>query len=96
MNFLTVYIDSVFQDFESFLRTEVDLVEDNIKLFLYEHNSKFITCEITPCFYTFKDLSEVVSRKTQVGFDEIFNSIDIEFNDISMKTKMSLGPDINA
>ena len=36
MNFLKVYNRSIFQDFESFLRTEVDLVEDDIKLVLDE------------------------------------------------------------
>ena len=34
MNILARYTSSVFQDFESFLRTEVDLVEDDIKLVL--------------------------------------------------------------
>ena len=58
MNILAVYIDSVFQDFESYLRTEVDLVEDDIKLVLDEYNSSFITYEIEPGIYTFGDLSE--------------------------------------
>ena len=33
-----MYIDSVFQDFESFLRTEIGLVEDEIQLVLDEFN----------------------------------------------------------
>ena len=37
------YVSSVFQDSESYARTEVDLVEDDIKLVLDEHNSSFIT-----------------------------------------------------
>ena len=36
MNILAIYIRSVFQDFESFLRTKIDLVEDDIKLVLNE------------------------------------------------------------
>ena len=32
MNILAIYTSSVFQDFESFLRTQIDLVEDDIKL----------------------------------------------------------------
>ena len=32
MNILAGYISSIFQDFESYLRTEVDLVADDIKL----------------------------------------------------------------
>ena len=41
MLILAMYIDSVFQDFESFLRTEVDLVEDDIKLVLDVYGSSF-------------------------------------------------------
>ena len=45
MNILARYTSSVFQDFESFLRTQIDLVEDDIKLVLDEYNSSFNTCE---------------------------------------------------
>ena len=38
MKILAGYVSSVFQDFESFLRTEVDLVEDDFKLVLDEYN----------------------------------------------------------
>ena len=43
MNIVAGYVSSVFQDFESNLRTEVDLIEDNIKLVLAENNSSFVT-----------------------------------------------------
>ena len=43
MRILAIYNSSIFQDFESFLRTEIDLVEDNIKLFIEDYNSSFIT-----------------------------------------------------
>ena len=43
MKNLAGYTSSVFQDFESYLRTEVDLVEDNIKLVLDEYKSSFLT-----------------------------------------------------
>ena len=36
MRILAIYNSSKFQDFESFLRTEVDLVEDDIRLVLDE------------------------------------------------------------
>ena len=36
MNILAIYKSSVFQDFEIFLRTQIDLVEDDIKLVLDE------------------------------------------------------------
>ena len=42
-NILAIYTSSVFQDFESFLRTQIDLIEDDIKLVLDEYNSSFIT-----------------------------------------------------
>ena len=43
MLILAMYIDSVFQDLESFLRTEIDLVEENSQLVLDEFNSSFLT-----------------------------------------------------
>ena len=48
MNILAIYIRSVFQDFESFLRTQIDLIEDDVKLVLDEYNSSFITYELQP------------------------------------------------
>ena len=48
MNILAIYIRSVFQDFESFLRTQIDLVEDDIKLVLDEYNSSFNTYKLQP------------------------------------------------
>ena len=48
MNILSIYTSSVFQDFESFLRTQIDLVEDDIKLVLDEYNSSFITHDLEP------------------------------------------------
>ena len=53
MLILSPYVNFIFQDFESFLRTEVDLVEDDIGLVLNEDNSSFITYELQPSFYTF-------------------------------------------
>ena len=57
MHNLAGYVRSIFQDFESYLRTEVDLVEDDIIFFSDEYNSSSITYEIQPDFYTVKDLS---------------------------------------
>ena len=34
MNILSIYTTPVFQDFDSFLRTQIDLIEDDIKLVL--------------------------------------------------------------
>ena len=45
---LALYIVSIFQDFKSFLRTEIDLVEDDIRVVLDEYNSSFDTYELEP------------------------------------------------
>ena len=56
MNILAIYTRSVFQDFESFLRTQIDLVEDDIKLVLDEYNSNFVTYELVPGIYSYSSL----------------------------------------
>ena len=43
MPILSGYFSYIFQDFESYLRTENDLVEDKIRLALDEYISSFIT-----------------------------------------------------
>ena len=88
MNIVAGYVISVFQDFESYLRTEIDLIEDDIELVLEEYNSSFITYEITPGFYTFKDISEALFNILQAEYPGPSNVIDIEFDDITMKTKL--------
>ena len=60
MNISSIYTSSVFQDFESFLRTQIDLNENDMKLVLDEYNSSFITYQLPPGIYTFKDISEVL------------------------------------
>ena len=42
MNISPVYVSSIFQDFESFLGTVVDMVEDDITLVLAENNSSLL------------------------------------------------------
>ena len=88
MNILVGYVSSVFQDFESFLRTEVDLVQDDVKLVLGEYNSSFITYKLEPCIYTFKDISEALFNILQSEYPGPSNVIDIDHNDITMKTEM--------
>ena len=83
MIILAVYKRSIFQDFKSFLRTENDLVEDDIRLVWDEYNSSFITCEIRPGNYILKDLSGVCLRILQPEYQGCHNAIDIEFNDIT-------------
>ena len=59
---------SSFRDFESYFRVLSSLDENDILLILEQYNSKFTTYKIPPGVYTFKDLSEVLSR----GFENEF------------------------
>ena len=88
MNILARYTNSVFQDFESFLRTQIDLIEDDVKLVLDEYNSSFITYELEPGIYTSKDISEARFKILQSEYPGPGNVIDIEYDDITMKTKL--------
>ena len=90
MLILSVYVGSIFLDFESFLRTEVDLVEDDIRLVLDDYNSSFVTYGLKPGIYTFKDLSEALFNILQPGYPGPANVIDIEFDDITMKAKLDV------
>ena len=90
MNILAIYTSSVFQDFESFLRTQIDLVEDDIKLVLDEYNSSFITYELDPGIYTSKDISEALFNILQSDCPGDCNVIVIEYDDIKVKTKLDV------
>ena len=86
------YTSSIIQDFENYLRSEVDLVEDDIRFVWDEKNSNFITNELPPVIYNFKDFSEFLSRYLQFEDDGINDTVDIEFDDNSMKTKLFVRP----
>ena len=88
MNIVAGYVSSVFKDFESYLRAEVDLVQDDVKLVLDEYNSSFVTYELDPGIYTFKDISEALFNILQSEYPGSSNVIYIEFDDITMKTKL--------
>ena len=90
MNIEDGYVMSVFQDFESYLRTEVDLIEDDIKLVLDEYNSNFITYEIPTGIYSFKDVSEVLLNFLQSKYEGVFDKIVIEFDDFTKRTKLEV------
>ena len=96
MNIVTGYVSRVFQDFESYLRTEVDLIEDDIKLVLDEYNSSFLTYELQPGLCTFKDISEALFNVLQTEYSRSSNVISIEFDDITRKTKLVVRPGIKA
>ena len=90
MIILSLYSGSVFQDFESFLRTQIDLVENDIKLVLDEYNSSFITYELNPGFYTFKDISKALFNIDQ------HNNLATKYDDITLKTRLMLDIDFLA
>ena len=96
MNILSCYIRSEFQDFESYHRTEVDLVEDDIRLVLDKYNSSFITYELEPGNYAFKDLSEVLFNILQHEYPSSNGENVIELDDISRITKLVVGDGIIA
>ena len=92
MDFLGFCIMSIFQDLENYLRTEIDFIEDDIRLVLDEYNSSFITYKLEPGIYNFKDLSEGPFQNLQPE-NEVFNSsIDIKLDDITMKTSLVVKP----
>ena len=88
MRLLSFYTSSAFQDFESFLRTQTDLVEDDIKRVLDEYNSSFITYDLEPVIYTFKYISEALFNILQREYPGPSNAIVTEFDDIGRKTKL--------
>ena len=85
MILLMVYARSPFRDFESYLRTVVGLDEDDIQLILGQYNSKFVTYEILPWIYKIKDTSETVYT-----MGDHKRTLQIEYDDITMKTKLIL------
>ena len=95
MSILAGCTSSTFQDFESCLRTVVDLVEDDIRLVLDERNSTFITYEKLIGFYTFKDISELLAITIEKEKDPS-HSINVEVDDITMKTRLVVRSDIIA
>ena len=65
MNILAGYTSSMFQDFESYLRTLIDLVEDDDRMVLEDYLSTFITYELPPGVYTLEDISEFLTFNNQ-------------------------------
>ena len=90
MDILGFYVCSVFQVFESYLRTEVQLVEDDNKMVLLEYNSSFITYELKQGFYTFKYFFEALLKILKPEYDGYHNASDIEYDEIAMKTKLDV------
>ena len=77
------YLGSPFRVFESYPTIVVGLDEDDIQIILKQYNENFITYELSPSIYTIKDIAKAVYT---VGDHE--GSIQIENDDVSMKTKL--------
>ena len=96
MNIFAIYIRSVFEDFESFLRTQIDLVEDDIKLILDEYNSSFITYELEPGFYSYREISEALFYILQSEYPQSNSESLIRLDDVTRKTELVVNSGIIA
>ena len=96
MTILAIYTRSVFQDFESFLRTQIDLVEDDIKLVLDEYNSCFITYELQPGIYSYREISEALFYILQSEYPQSNSEILIRLDEFTRKTKLVVNSGIIA
>ena len=88
MNILAVYTSSVFQDIESFLRTQNDLIEDDVELVLDEYNSSFNTYELEPGIYSYKEISEAFFYILLSEYPQSDSEILIRLDDITQETKL--------
>ena len=96
MNIFAIFTSSVFQDFESFLRTQINLVEDDFKLVLDEYNSSFITYEVEPGIYSYRDIFEALFYNLQSEYPQSDSEILIRLDDITRKTKVVVNSGIIA
>ena len=81
------YARSPVRDFESYLRIVFGLDGDDIQLTLKQNISNFVTCELSPGVYTIKDFS-----KADCTMGDHEGTLKVEYDDISMKTKLVLTP----
>ena len=96
MNILSNYTSSVFQDFESFFRTQIDLIEDDVKLVLDEYNSSFITSELEPGIHSYREISEALFNILQLEYLSSDIEILITLDDNTRKTKLVVNSSIIA
>ena len=82
---LLAYAKSPFLDFESYLRIVVRLDEEDNQLILKKYNSHFITYGLPPGIYSIQDILDTIYT-----FSGHMETIQIEYDDISMKTKIIL------
>ena len=85
MMILLAYAKSPFRDFETYLRIVVRLDEEDIQLILKEYNSHFITYQLPPGIYLIQDIFDPINT-----FSGHMETIQIKYDDISMKSKILL------
>ena len=78
--------DLFFEILKVFLKIVVGLDEEDIQLLLKQYNSNSDTYELSPEIYTVRNFSEAIYT---MGDHE--KTLQIEFDDISMKTNFNLG-----
>ena len=88
MNILAIYTSYVFQDFQSFLRTQIGLIEDDVNLVLDEYNSSFITYELKQGIYSYREISEALFHILQSEYPSSDSKILIRLDDITRKTQL--------
>ena len=91
-----IYDGSLLHVLKSFLRLEIDLVEDEIRLLLDEYISSFTTYDLKPGFYIFIDFAEALFNILQHEYEVFNNSVDIEVDDITMKKKLVVKSSLRA
>ena len=81
------------------------LKEEDFQLILKQFNSKFLTCKAFPGVYTFKDLSEIVSRGLKKEFEirermrpnpkkVRSDSFIIESDNVTLIKKLNVNPEV--
>ena len=64
------------------------MIEDDIKLVLDEYNSSFITYELEPGIYKYREISEALFYILQSEYPSSGSEILIRLDDITRKTKL--------
>ena len=72
------------------------MVEDDIKLVLDEYNSSFITYEIEPGIYSYREISEALFYILQSEHPQSGSGILIRLDDVTRKTKLIVNSGIIA
>ena len=64
------------------------MVEDDIKLVLDEYNSNFLTYELEPGIYSYRDIAEAVFYILHSEYPQSGSEILIRLDDVTRKTKL--------